>query len=85
VVRKVSEGPDNVVDALLAKKIALLINTPMGSGAQADDAVIRQAALRAGVPYTTTLAAASAAAEAIATLRSTDLEMRCLQDWYAAS
>ena len=83
VVKKVSEGAGNIVDELLAKRIALLINTPMGSGAQADDAVIRQAALRAGVPYTTTLSAASAAAEAIATLRSSDLGVKCLQDWYA--
>jgi carbamoyl-phosphate synthase large subunit len=82
-VKKVSEGAGNIVDQLLEKKIALLINTPMGSGAQADDAVIRQAALRAGVPYTTTLSAASAAAEAIATLRSSDLGVKCLQDWYA--
>jgi carbamoyl-phosphate synthase large subunit len=82
-VKKVSEGPGNIVDQLLEKKIALLINTPMGSGAKGDDAVIRQAALRAGVPYTTTLSAASAAAEAIATLRSSDLGVKCLQDWYS--
>jgi carbamoyl-phosphate synthase large subunit len=82
-VKKVSEGAGNIVDQLLEKKIALLINTPMGSDAKGDDAVIRQAALRAGVPYTTTLSAASAAAEAIATLRSSDLGVKCLQDWYS--
>ena len=73
VVKKVSEGPGNIVELLLEKKIALLINTPMGSNAKGDDAVIRQAALRAAVPYTTTRSAASAAAEAIATLRSSEL------------
>ncbi len=82
-VKKVSEGPGNIVELLLEKKIALLINTPMGADAKGDDAVIRQAALRAAVPYTTTLSAASAAAEAIATLRSSDLGVKCLQDWYA--
>jgi hypothetical protein len=46
-VKKVSEGAGNIVDQLLEKKIALLINTPMGSDAKGDDAVIRQAALRA--------------------------------------
>ncbi|HOX53425.1 MAG TPA: ATP-grasp domain-containing protein, partial [Fibrobacteria bacterium] len=83
IVKKVSEGPGNIVELLLEKKIALLINTPMGSNAKGDDAVIRQAALRAAVPYTTTLSAASAAAEAIATLRSSDLGVKCLQDWYS--
>ncbi len=83
VVKKVSEGTGNIVDQILEKKIALLINTPMGADAKGDDAVIRQAALRAAIPYTTTLSAASAAAEAIATLRSSDLGVKCLQDWYA--
>ena len=76
-VRKVSEGPDNITDAILAGEIAMVVNTPSGGGDLTDGAAIRHAAVRAGIPCITTIEAAEAAAKAIGT---DDIEPVALQD-----
>ncbi len=55
-----------VVDAIRAGRCDLVVNTPQGSGARRDGALIRQTALAARVPCITTLAAARLAVDAIA-------------------
>jgi carbamoyl-phosphate synthase large subunit len=77
VVRKVSQGADNITDAILAGKIAMVINTPSGGGDLTDGAAIRHAAIRAGIPCITTIEAAEAAATALGT---DDVEPVALQD-----
>jgi carbamoyl-phosphate synthase large subunit len=77
LVRKVSEGTDNIADAILAGDIAMVINTPSGGGARSDGAAIRHAAIRAGIPCITTIEAAEAAAMALGT---SDVEPVALQD-----
>ena len=69
-----------LVHTLLSGELQLLINTPLGKHAQHDDYEIRRAAVARGVPYTTTLSAASAAADAITALRSRALSVCSLQD-----
>jgi carbamoyl-phosphate synthase large subunit len=81
-VLKVYEGRPNAIDLLLSGQIQLLINTPLGKLTQQDDYAIRRAALQHGVPYTTTLSAASAACDAIIALRSRAGEVRSLQEWH---
>jgi carbamoyl-phosphate synthase large subunit len=76
-VRKVSEGPDNITDAILAGEIAMVVNTPSGGGDLTDGAAIRHAAIRAGIPCITTIEAAEAAAKSIG---SDDIEPIALQD-----
>ncbi|MFQ5746097.1 MAG: carbamoyl-phosphate synthase large subunit [Gemmatimonadota bacterium] len=83
-VLKVHEGRPNILDLLLSGEIHLLINTPLGKHAQHDDYMIRRAAITRGVPYTTTLSAASAAADAIIALRSRACRVRSLQERPAA-
>ena len=56
----------NGVDLILNGDVQLLVNTPLGKHAQYDDERLRQAAIANRVPYTTTLSAANAACEAIA-------------------
>jgi carbamoyl-phosphate synthase large subunit len=58
-----------VVDAIRAKRCDLVVNTPQGSGARRDGALIRQAALGARVPCITTLSGARLAVDAIANAR----------------
>jgi carbamoyl-phosphate synthase large subunit len=58
-----------VVDAIRAGRCALVVNTPQGSGARRDGALIRQAALAARVPCITTLSGARLAVDAIANAR----------------
>jgi carbamoyl-phosphate synthase large subunit len=82
-VRKVYEGHPNAVDLLRSGEVQLLINTPLGKLPQQDDYLLRQAALAQRVPYTTTMAAASAACDAIVALRGGTGEVRSLQEWHA--
>jgi len=63
------EKGDPVVDAIRAKRCDLVVNTPQGSGARRDGAMIRQTALSARVPCITTLSGARLAVDAIANAR----------------
>jgi carbamoyl-phosphate synthase large subunit len=81
-VLKVHEGRPNAIDLIVSGEAHLLINTPLGKFTQADDYAIRRAALVHQVPYTTTMSAASAAADAIIALRSRAGSVRSLQEWH---
>ena len=81
-VLKVHEGRPHGVDMILNGEVQLLVNTPLGKHAQVDDERLRQAAISNRVPYTTTLSAASAAAEAIAARQSREPSVRSLQEWH---
>jgi carbamoyl-phosphate synthase large subunit len=80
VLKKVGEGSPNVVDRIQAGEIALVINTPTGSGARADGWEIRRAAIARGIPCITTLSGAHAAARAISAARSGDPGVLSLQE-----
>jgi carbamoyl-phosphate synthase large subunit len=82
-VLKVYEGRPNAIDLMVSGKIQLLVNTPLGKLTQHDDYSLRRAALVHGVPYTTTMSAASAACDAIIALKSRRGEVRPLQEWHA--
>jgi carbamoyl-phosphate synthase large subunit len=81
-VRKVHEGRPHGVDLMLNGEVHLLINTPLGKHAQYDDYVLRQTAISRRISYTTTLSAASAACDAIVSLRSQPATVRSLQEWH---
>lgn len=80
-VLKVHEGRPNCLDLIVNRDAQLLINTPMGKHAQLDDYLLRQAAIVNRVSYTTTMSAASAACDAILSLRSRKLQAKSLQEW----
>jgi carbamoyl-phosphate synthase large subunit len=80
-VLKVHEGRPNCLDMIVNRDMQLLINTPMGKHAQADDYLLRQAAIVHRVSYTTTMSAASAACDAILSLRSRRQSVRSIQEW----
>jgi carbamoyl-phosphate synthase large subunit len=80
-VFKVHEGRPNCFDMIINGTVQLLVNTPVGKHAQRDDYTLRQAAIRHHVAYTTTLSAASAASDAILSLRSRSQTVRSLQEW----
>jgi carbamoyl-phosphate synthase large subunit len=85
VVRKHFEGPDNVVEAILAGRIDLIINTPYGNpGPRVDGYEIRTAAVSKGIPCLTTVQAAAAAVQGIEALTRGELGVRSLQDLHAA-
>jgi carbamoyl-phosphate synthase large subunit len=80
-VFKVHEGRPNCLDFVVNGDVQLLINTPLGKHSQIDDYILREAALRNKVAYTTTISAASAASDAILALRSRKPSVKPLQEW----
>jgi carbamoyl-phosphate synthase large subunit len=85
VIAKIGEGRPDVLDAIKNRDVSLVFNTPSGRrDARADDCRIRQSAIKYRVPYLTTTAAATAAAEGIAAARSGKGEVRSLQSYHAS-
>jgi carbamoyl-phosphate synthase large subunit len=80
-VFKVHEGRPNCLDYVVNGDVQLLINTPLGKHSQVDDYILREAALRNRVAYTTTMSAAGAACDAILALRSRKPSVKSLQEW----
>ena len=86
VVPKHYESPGkNAVELILAGEIAMIINTPQGSGASArsDGYEIRSAAVTADIPSITTTQGAAAAVMGIEALMRGDLTVRPLQELHA--
>ena len=65
LIKKMDEGRPNIYDAIINKQVQLVVNTPVGSKTASDDSYVRKAAIKAKVPYFTTVAAAKAAAKGI--------------------
>jgi carbamoyl-phosphate synthase large subunit len=82
-VNKVAEGRPHIVDRIIDGDVSLIFNTTEGWQSLKDSQSIRASALSGKVAYYTTAAASLAAAEAIAALRQTRLEVRSLQDYYS--
>ncbi|GBU16085.1 MULTISPECIES: carbamoyl-phosphate synthase large subunit [Methylobacterium] len=83
-INKVLEGRPHVVDAIKNGQVQLVLNTTEGAGALSDSRSLRRAALLHKVPYYTTLAGAMAAAEGIRAYLEGDLQVRALQEYFAA-
>lgn len=82
-VNKVAEGRPHIVDKIIDGEIALVFNTTEGWQSHKDSQSIRASALKTKIPYYTTAASSTAVAQAIATVRAADLEVRPLQDYYS--
>jgi carbamoyl-phosphate synthase large subunit len=81
IALKIHEGRPNCYDLLVNGDVQLLVNTPLGKHSQLDDYKLRQAAIVNRVSYTTTMSAASAACDAILSLRSRTPQVHSLQEW----
>ncbi len=71
LVKKLYEGRPNVLDLITNGDIDLIINSPIGNDSVHDDSYLRKAAIKAKVPYMTTIAAARATAEGILYVQKT--------------
>lgn len=85
VVFKQREGRPNITDVIKNGQVDIIVNTPQGDGASnTDGSYIRKEAIRAHIPYMTTMAAARAAALGVKTMRSQDGSgVNALQDIHA--
>ena len=64
-VLKLYEGRPNCYDLITNGSVQLVINSPIGKNSVHDDSYLRKAAIKAKVPYVTTIAAAKATADGI--------------------
>ncbi|MFW6197326.1 MAG: carbamoyl-phosphate synthase large subunit [Myxococcota bacterium] len=81
-INKVAEGRPHVVDSLRSGEIHMVINTTEGAQATRDSRSMRRQTLMSGVPYFTTIAAASAAVGAIERMREAPTSVRSLQEYH---
>lgn len=81
-VFKVGENRPDVVDMIKNGDINLVVNTPLGEESRFDEYAIGWAAVQQKIPFVTTLSAASSVAEGIARMKSGDLGVKSLQEYY---
>jgi carbamoyl-phosphate synthase large subunit len=74
----------DAVSLISAGEVALVINTPQGSGARMDGYEIRSAAVAADIPCVTTAPGAAAAVMGIEALIRGEMSVRPLQELHAA-
>lgn len=70
LVKKLYEGRPHVLDMITNGEFDLIINSPVGKDSVNDDSYLRKAAVKARVPYMTTIAAARATASGIFYVRT---------------
>jgi len=81
LINKVSIGRPNVIDAIMNEDIQLIINTPSGAKTKRDGYVIRRAAIKFNIPYTTTIAGAVAVSKGIGALKKKHLSVKTIQEY----
>jgi len=80
VVNKVYEGKPDTADLIESGRVVMVVNTVDTDPKSIEDSKsLRRAALLAGVPYCTTLAAFRASADAIEAMRSESIGVRSIQ------
>ena len=72
-----------MADMITNGDVDLVVNSPSGKESVHDDSYLRKAAVKARIPYITTIAAAKAAADGIAALKKNGgSEIQSLQSWH---
>ncbi len=83
-VLKIYEGRPNILDMITNGQIDLIVNSPAGKDSRHDDSYLRKAAIKAKVPYITTMAAARATAKGIQYLQThPEAQIKSLQQLHA--
>ena len=83
-VNKLSDGRPNILDMITNGDIQLIINSPVGKDSIHDDSYLRKAAIKAKVPYMTTIAAAKATADGINYIKAHgDGQVKSLQELHS--
>lgn len=80
-VKKLQEGRPNINDLITNGSIDLIINSPSGKESAHDDSYLRKAAIKAKIPYVTTIAGARATAKGILYVQAHgDSDVKSLQE-----
>ncbi len=81
-LHKIGEGRPNALDMVKNGELALIINTPTGKVARADEVRIRSTANSARISVVTTLRAAKASLDGIRAIREHGISVRTLQEFH---
>ena len=85
-VSNLHDDNTDIIDLMEQGAINILINTPTGKQGHHDGSRLRKAAIRLGIPYLSTMAAARAAAEGLSYVKRNGTgALRALQSWNAFS
>ncbi len=83
-VKKLYEGRPCILDFINNREVDLIVNTPAGKESVNDDSYLRKAAVKAKVPYITTMAAAKAAADGLCYMSThQDSELKSIQELHS--
>ena len=83
-VKKLSEGRPCILDFINNGEVNLIVNTPAGKDSLSDDSYLRKAAIKAKVPYMTTMAAAKATADGLLYMKNnSESEVKPIQELHA--
>ncbi len=83
-VKKLNEGRPNVFDIITNNEVDLVVNSPVGKDSKTDDSYLRKAAIKAKIPYITTMAAALATADGIHKVKKGNVsEIKSLQQLHS--
>ena len=83
-VKKLQEGRPNINDLITNGSIDLIVNSPSGKESAHDDSYLRKAAIKAKIPYMTTIAGARATAKGILYVQAHgDSDVKSLQELHS--
>ncbi|MEE8168004.1 MAG: carbamoyl-phosphate synthase large subunit [Candidatus Hydrothermarchaeales archaeon] len=83
LVKKISEGSPNILDAMMRREVDLIINTPTGGKIPYTDGFyIRRYAVDLNIPYITTVTGAEAALKAMESVARGDVSIRSLEEYH---
>ena len=83
-VKKLYEGRPCILDIITNKEVDFIVNTPAGKESISDDSYLRKAAIKAKIPYMTTMAAARATVEGLHYMKAHgNSELRSLQELHS--
>ena len=83
---KVGNTRPNVIDFIINGQVQLVINTPREKALTNTGSMLRRSAIKAAIPYITTLAGANAAVEGIITVKNqngTSKSLKSIKEWHA--
>ncbi|MGX8714385.1 MAG: carbamoyl-phosphate synthase large subunit [Lachnospiraceae bacterium] len=82
--KKEYEGRPSIRDMIVNGEVQLVINTPSGKESPYSDSYVRKSAIKAKIPYMTTIAAGKAGGEGILEIKSeSSVGVRSLQEWHS--
>ena len=82
--KKEYEGRPSIRDMIVNGEVQLVINTPSGKESPYNDSYVRKSAIKAKIPYMTTIAAGKAGGEGILEIKSeSSVGVRSLQEWHS--